>query len=99
MQRIADRVELRVYGQNLLLGSNLNTATLSNVNLTVCIHGRWKRAEQLSLRFYIHEPDIRGLNLVVGSGVVWKRCDDPPNGGGGCYSDGTGEQAGSEETM
>ena len=51
--------------------------------------GRWKRAEQLSFgfRLYIREPDIPGLNLVVGSGVAWEQCNDPPNGGGGCCSE------------
>ena len=38
--------------------------------------GDGKRAEQLSFEFrlYIHEPNVPGLNVVVGSGTAWKRC-------------------------
>ena len=51
--------------------------------------GRWHRAEQLSFifRLYIHEPDIPRLKVVVGRGVAWKRCNDPPNGSGGRCSE------------
>ena len=31
--------------------------------------------------------DIPSLNLVVGSGVAWEQCNDPPNGGDGCCSE------------
>ena len=100
MHRIADRAP-RVYRKNSLLAPNLSTTTRSEINLTVCIRrskrvtlrlmppdGRWNRAEQLSFgfRLYIHEPDIPRLKVVVGSGVAWKRCDDPLNGGGRCCS-------------
>ena len=88
MHRIADRGALRVYRQNLLLTPNLSTTTLSKrVTLPlVPSDGRWNRAEQLSFRFRldIHEPDVPGLKVVVGRGVAWTRCDDPPNGGGRC---------------
>ena len=54
-----------------MLAPNLSTATLSKrVTLPlVPPDGRWK---QLSLKFrpYIHELDIPGLKVVVGSGVV-----------------------------
>ena len=99
MHRIADRGALRAYRQNLLLAPNLSTTTLSNVDLTVYIcrservtlhlmppNGRWTRVEQLSfgLRLYTYEPEVPGLKVVAGSRVAWKRCDDSPNGGGGC---------------
>ena len=42
---IADRGVLQVYKQNSLLELNLSTITLSNVNLTVCMH-RSKRVTQ-----------------------------------------------------
>ena len=43
--------------------------------------GGGKRAEQLSFEFglYIHEPNIPGLNVAVGSGMAWKRCNGLPN--------------------
>ena len=91
MHRIADRGALRVYRQNLLRTPNLSTTTLSKrVTLPlVPSDGRWNRAEQLSFGFRldIHEPNVPGLKVVVGHGVAWKRCDDPPNGGGGCRSE------------
>ena len=46
-------------------------------------------SEQLSFgfRLYIHKPDIPGLKVVAGSGVAWKRCNYPRNGGGKCGSE------------
>ena len=76
--RIANRGALQAYRQNLLVAPNLSTIILSNVNLTVCIHHSKRvtlrlmlldgRCEQLSLEFlhYNHEPNIPGLNVVVG---------------------------------
>ena len=64
--RIADNGALRVYRCCVLLVLNLSRSTLSNVNLTVCVHyvrsesvtlrlmppdGWGKRVEQLSLEF------------------------------------------------
>ena len=106
------RGALRVYRQNLLLAPNLSTTTLSNVSLTVCIHrskrvtlrlmppdGRWNRAEQLSLGFRldIHEPDVPGLKVVVGRGVVWSGVTIRPMAVVDAAV--SGGAAGSEETM
>ena len=60
--------------------------------------GRWNRAEQLSFgfRLYIHGPDIPRLKVVVGSGVA---ATIRQMAVVVAAASGTGEQAGSKETI